>query len=100
MTQQRLRIRCGCVWLGVRCPNEATAEDGLCDWCTHVGARTDEHLRENPSALIGPDGTFFGLGGAGQSHDAPLADLNQFRPSACWYEDSGRTIAPPCEVSP
>lgn len=67
----------------------------MCDWCAPHGARSEEQLRGNPSALIGPDGTYFGLGGSGQTHDAPLAALNETRPSACWYENSGRTIAPP-----
>ena len=90
-----VRIRCGCVWLGVHCGDEATAEDGLCDWCSPQGARTEEQLRQGTSALISSAGTFHGLGGRGQVHDVTLADLNEFRPSACWYEESGRTIVPP-----
>lgn len=90
-----MKFRCGCVWLDVHCPNEATAEDGLCDWCAPHGARTEDELRQNPNALIAPDGTFLGLGGAGMGHDAPLARLHNSTPSACWYKDSGRTIAPP-----
>lgn len=90
-----LRIRCGCVWCGERCPNEATAEDGLCNWCAPHGARTEAQLRAEPTALITPAGEFIGLGGAGQLHDAPLAEATGAAKLACWYPDSGRTIAPP-----
>ena len=93
-----VRIRCGCVWLDLRCPNDATAEDGLCNWCAPFGARTDDQMRADPNVLLGSDGAVVGLGGAGQLHDAPLADRLAFvGPRACWYENSGRTIACPVE---
>jgi hypothetical protein len=91
----RVRVRCGCVWRGERCPNEATAEDGLCNWCAPHGARTDEQLRADPAALLSPDGELWGIGGAGQLHDAPLAEATGASTAACWYRDSERAIAPP-----
>ena len=86
-------LRCRCVWLDERCPNQATQEDGLCDWCAPHGTRSDEQLRANPKAIITPDGKFFGLGGAGELHDAPLADRLGVSPKACWYPTSGRVLA-------
>ena len=87
-------FRCRCVWLDERCPNRATQEDGLCDWCAVPGARTDEQLRENPKALVTPDGELHGIGGAGELHDAPLADrLGYGPPKACWYDLDHRSLA-------
>src|SRR5262245_36395133 len=71
----RPTVRCRCVW-GERCPNTATQEDGLCDWC---GERRPEDLVGNPNALISPDGEFMGLGGRGESH----VDTSR-TPDACW----------------
>lgn len=90
------RFRCVCVWIGERCSNIATQEDGFCDWCAPIGARTDEQLRANPKAIVSPlDGELFGIGGGGELHDAPLAERAGVKPSACWYPDSGRNIAAP-----
>jgi hypothetical protein len=90
----RLTLTCRCVWLGERCPNPATEEDGMCDWCAGPGMRTEEQLRTNPKALIGPDGEYMGLGGAGELHDAPLADAKGYGPpKACWYDLDNRTLA-------
>lgn len=60
----------------------------------HHAAFTAARLAEGPSDGRF-DGTYLGLGGGGQVHDAPLGALHPDRPSACWYENSGRTIAPP-----
>ncbi len=95
--ESRLRVRCRCVWEGVRCLSDATQEDGLCDWCADFGARTVEQLRANPNACIGVDGEYMGLGGAGEFHDAPLvydADLRipAGKTAACWYPNSGRRL--------
>ena len=49
-----------------------------------------EQMRRDPKAHIGPTGEFFGISGAGQTHDY---DVN--RPastSACWYGESDRTV--------
>ena len=78
------RFRCCCVWTDQRCPNEVTQEDGLCDWC---GDRRTEQLRQNPKAMIAPNGDYLGLGGAGEAHVDP-----DRRPDACWMTNSGRTI--------
>lgn len=86
-----LRVQCRCVWLDERCPNDATQEDGLCDWC---GTRNAEQMRDNPNAVIGPEGEFLGLGGRGELHDAPLADrLGYGPPKACWYDQDNRRLA-------
>lgn len=75
-------FRCRCVWADVRCPNPATQEDGLCDWC---GDRTAEQLRSNPKALIHPvTGEVLGLGGGGDTPEAH-SDGDR-RPSACWFD--------------
>ena len=71
-------LRCRCVWNGERCPHPATQEDGFCDWC---GVRTDEQLMSNPNTILGPDGDFLGLGGAGYAHVDPDRS-----PDACWME--------------
>ena len=84
------RLRCACVWRGERCPNLATQEDGLCNWCGN--GRMPEQMRDDPKALIAPDGTFMGIGGGGQLHD-----FDQAKPAstaACWYPDSDRTVQP------
>lgn len=60
------RLRCRCLWDGSRCPNDATEEDGMCDWCG-----------ERP----------FGMGGGGQRH----VNAN-VSPDACWIPGSGRTL--------
>lgn len=78
-------LRCRCVWNDARCPNNATKEDGLCDWC---GTRRPEDLRDNPKAMFGPDGKYLGLGGGGELHVDPTQT-----PDACWMSDSGRTLA-------
>lgn len=82
-----MRLQCACVWLDKRCPNDATQEDGLCDWC---GVRRDEDLRSNPKVLINPDGNVMGLGGAGEAH----LDINH-TPDACWMPNSGRQVVQP-----
>lgn len=80
-------LRCHCVWLDERCPNPATQEDGLCDWC---GERRPDQLQSNPKALLDPlTGDFMALGGAGEAHVNPTVS-----PDACWMPNSGRTIAP------
>lgn len=80
-------LRCRCVWRGERCTNKATEEDGLCNWCGN--GRSVERLREDPNALIGPDGEVLGIGGGGQLHDSRYPGEI---PAACWYPDSGRTV--------
>lgn len=97
---ERFHVRCGCVWCGQRCPNRATAEDGLCNWCAGYGARSEEQLRADPAAIVLPDGRFMGIGGGGQLHDQPLAAATGAPTAACWYENSGRSIAPPVEWHP
>lgn len=94
----RLVLRCACVWLDVRCENAATAEDGLCNWCASLDARTEEQLRVDPKAIFTPDGEFHGIGGAGQLHDSPLAQRVGEQPAACWYPNSGRTIVDPARI--
>lgn len=83
-----LRIRCGCTWADVRCPNEATEEDGLCDWCAPPGSRSSETLIARWA-----DPTV--LGGGGQVH----VDPNR-RPDVCWMAGSGRVVAPPAPMEP
>lgn len=78
----------------MRCPNDATQEDGLCDWC---GTRRPEQMRDNPKAMWDADGTYLGLGGRGELHDFPLTqDANGRTPegkaAACWYPFSGRVV--------
>lgn len=90
-------VRCRCVWADLRCPRQATQEDGLCDWC---GVRRSEDLRDHPKALIAPDGEAMGLGGGGDENDPPFehqagqagisADV---RPTACWMPGSRRCMA-------
>lgn len=77
--------RCGCVWRGEQCANRATQEDGLCNWCGN--GRTPEQMKDDPKAMVLPDGTFMGIGGAGQLHDSRPGS-----PGACWYPDSDRTV--------
>lgn len=78
-------MRCACVWLDERCPNSATQEDGLCDWC---GTRRMEDLRSNPNALIDPlTNEVTMLGGRGEAHVNPDA-----RPDACWMPNSRRQV--------
>lgn len=80
-----MKIQCRCVW-GERCPNPATQEDGLCDWC---GVRSPEQLHANPKALWDPvNGKFLGLGGGGELHVDPTRT-----PDACWMPNSDRTLA-------
>lgn len=80
-----MRLQCACVWLDERCPNDATQEDGLCDWC---GTRRMEDLRGNPNALIDPlTNEIHGLGGRGEAHVNPDA-----RPDTCWMTNSGRQV--------
>lgn len=81
-------LRCRCFWRGEQCENQATQEDLLCNWCGN--GRTEAQLRTDPKALV-IDGKFYGIGGAGQLHDARF--LGE-RPAACWYPDSGREIKP------
>lgn len=81
-------MRCHCIWADVRCPNDATQEDGLCDWC---GKRRPEDMRNNPKAMWDPTtGKFLGLGGAGEAHSD-----TRFTPDACWMPNSGRVLAIP-----
>ncbi len=76
-------FRCRCYWAERACPNLATQEDGLCDWCAPPGARTDEQLAANPKWA---DGT---LGGGGEAHVDPTRT-----PDDCWMPGSGRTVEP------
>ena len=96
-------LRCRCCWnpLGPtegaeaeRCPNPATQEDGICDWCARYGSRTEEQLRQNPKALVSPEGEYMGLGGAGEVHDVVHgSDGRPVKlPCACWYPDSDRVL--------
>lgn len=92
-----VEVRCRCVWADVRCPRPATQEDALCDWC---GTRRPEDTRDNPKALIAPDGEFMGLGGGGDEYDPPYEHQagqagipNDVRPTACWMAGSGRCMA-------
>lgn len=84
-----LTFTCRCTWRDIDCPNLATAEDGLCNWCASLGARTDAQIATDPKAVITPEGEVLGISGAGQVHDG-----TSDRPGACWYSDSGRTIRP------
>ena len=85
-----MRFRCRCVWRDAQCPNLATQEDGLCDWCAPSGARTDEQLASNPKAVFSAlTGEFLALGGNDELHDGTSEN-----PGACWYPDSGRTLHP------
>lgn len=79
-------FQCRCVWADVRCPNEATQEDGLCDWC---GDRRPEDLHNSRNAMFDPlTGEFTGLGGGGEAHVDP-----ERTPDACWMPESGRVLA-------
>lgn len=81
----RLHCRCRCVWAGKRCPNDASQEDGLCDWC---GDRTADQQERSPLAIRHPvTGEVLGLAGGSQAH----VDSTR-RPDACWMPDSGRTL--------
>jgi hypothetical protein len=81
-------LQCRCLWRGERCTNQATQEDGLCNWCGEN--RTEHSLRKDPAAHIGPDGTYFGLSGRGQTHDY---DVNKpASTAACWYPNADRTV--------
>ena len=82
-------FQCRCIVDGWdRCSNDATQEDGLCDWC---GSRTSEQLRTHPKAMFGTPGTeyedhFLGVGGGGEPHAL----------YACWdpeYKTHPRTLA-------
>lgn len=99
-------IPCRCHWnpygpttghTSERCHNNATQEDGLCDWCASDDARTEDQLRANPKALVMPDGEYAGIGGAGEFHDARYTDTVPPKPykmpTACWYPDSDRVLA-------
>lgn len=82
-------LRCCCVWRGERCTNQATEEDGLCNWCGN--GRSLDRLRLDPKALIGPNGEFDGsIGGGGQTHDYDASKPASTR--ACWYPDSDRVV--------
>ena len=85
-----MRIRCGCQWAGTRCPNPATAEDGLCDWCAPPGARGVDDLSRSSAAIVSPTGELLGVGGGEEMH----VDTTR-TPDACWLPSSGRTIAGP-----
>lgn len=81
----RAPFRCRCICQGERCADEATQEDGLCDWC---GERTYEQLQAHPNAMFGPEnserpGHFYGIGGAGLSHAS----------YSCWDTRTERTLA-------
>jgi len=55
----------------------------MCDWC---GTRRPEDMADNPKY----DPVSDTLGGAGELHDSFDPDV---RPPACWYPNSGRTLA-------
>jgi hypothetical protein len=80
-------LRCRCEWRGERCTNQATQEDGLCNWCGN--GRTIEQQRDDPKAVTGPNGEFYGISGAGQLHDSRYPGE---QPAACWYPNSGRQV--------
>lgn len=82
------KTRCRCVWRGERCTNQMTQEDFLCNWCGN--GRTEAQLRDDPKAMIGVDGRFYGIGGGGQLHDADMA--KPASTAACWYEESDRIV--------
>lgn len=79
-----MRLRCRCIWNNERCNNDATQEDGLCDWC---GTRNVDQLVDNPKAMFGPDGEYLGLGGGGEQHVDPTQT-----PDACWMPGSGAVL--------
>jgi hypothetical protein len=81
--------QCRCVWRGERCENQATEEDGLCNWCGN--GRTERRLRRDPKAVTDPGGKFYGISGAGQLHDSDPSKPAASTP-ACWYPDSDRTV--------
>lgn len=76
----KLTFTCRCTWRGIDCPNEATAEDGLCNWCAPLLSRpvvldhrfTSPHLGGRPSLLNPGEHWTYGV--------------------SCWHVDSGRTI--------
>lgn len=76
-----VKFQCRCVWRDEQCPNDATQEDGLCDWC---GVRRPEDLRTNPNVVLNADGSVWGLGGRGEVHQNGPNDSRT--PSACWME--------------
>lgn len=78
-------LRCRCVWRGERCENQATEEDGLCNWCCNT-TRSLHRLRQDPRAIIISD-TEVAIGGGGQLHDSRPGS-----PGACWYPDSDREV--------
>ena len=79
-------MQCRCVWNDERCPNDATQEDQLCDWC---GTRRPEELRKNPKAIFDLAGEhFLGLSGGGEAHVDPART-----PDACWMPGSGAVRA-------
>jgi hypothetical protein len=81
-----LTVRCRCVWVDARCPNPATQEDGLCDWC---GTRRPEQLRDNPNAIFDlTTGEYLALGGGPETHVDPNRS-----PDACWMPGSGAVRA-------
>lgn len=81
-------LRCRCVWRGERCENQATEEDGLCNWCCRT-QRSISRLRQDPRAIVLSD-TEVSIGGAGQTHDS---DANKpASTAACWYPDSDRVV--------
>lgn len=45
------RPQCSCVWRGERCPDLATQEDGLCDWCGNHDTCADH---DGPHVDVGP----------------------------------------------
>lgn len=82
---------CRCLWADVHCPNRATQEDGLCDWC---GTRREDDLRANPNAMWSPiTGEYLGLGGASEAHQSGVGPIpDEHRPTACWMPGSGREL--------
>lgn len=70
----------------IECQSISSKTAKVCWWCR--GEK--EQMMDDPKALILPDGTFAGIGGAGQLHD-----YDQTKPAstaACWYPDSDRTV--------
>lgn len=80
-----MMIQCRCLWEDERCPNPATQEDGLCDWCCPAFSRTMAQLSVSSNACFdAKTGEYVGLGGGGEGH-VHIGSI----PDACWMPDSG-----------